>query len=160
MNRNRKRIRFSLPLQKLCIKQGAREHCVNITIWCCQLIGIDYGKNVLYSRGMRRREVRFIGFFLSSHRVTKALGWIITIFAAVVCLCWKLRPVAVPHKRQHNRLNLQYHVISILFKLSIGVNKAVFRVNCKQRYFCTVYRSKYTIHIISTTLTFFFKFRC
>lgn len=127
MNQNSKRIRLSLPLQKLRIKQGARAHCVNITIWCCQLIGIDYGKNVLHSRGMRRREVRFI-VFLSSHRVTKALGRIITIFAAVVCRRWKLRPVVVPHKRQHNRLNLQYHVISILFKLPIGVNKAVFRV--------------------------------
>lgn len=129
MNQNYKSIRFSLPLQKLCITQGAREHCVNITIWCCQLIGIDYGKNVLHSWGMRRREVRFIIFYLSSHRVTKALGWIITIFAAVVCRRWKLRPVVVPHKREHNRLNLQYHVISILFKLSIGVNKAFFRAN-------------------------------
>lgn len=59
-------------------------HCVNITIWRCQLIGIDYGKEgrSLLSERSGPEGWSFYGF-LSSHPMTKAGGWIITIFDGV-----------------------------------------------------------------------------
>lgn len=57
-------------------------YCVNITIWSCQLIGIDYGNEVCLKRRTAPGDAHsmIVLLFLTSHRVTIAERQIITIF--------------------------------------------------------------------------------